>query len=205
MTNLKQFTAVGGVAALGAVLAVLSAFAARAADADDSKFLRDAIQTDIAEVKLSELALQRSNDNGVRELAARLQADHSTAMQQTAAVATTLGVTPPAGATPDAQEHYASLSKLSGPEFDAAFVSHMVAAHRAAIGKFGEQTHANPNAAIAGLVARLLPTLEQHLASAESLLAARDENPSADAHAAPAHAELQAGPGEPAQSRRHRP
>ena len=168
------------IAAIGAIAATFAA-AVRAADDADSKFLQEAIQTDIAEVKMSELALQRSNDSGVRELAHRLQTDHSTSMQQTAALAKTLGVTPPSQASAQALEDYAQLSKLSGQEFDAAFVTHMVAGHREAVGKFGEQTHANPNAAIADLAAKTLPTLKEHLAMAESLLGA-GVHPSAEAH-----------------------
>ena len=166
---------------LGAALAAAAAVAVRAADGDDSAFLQEAIRTDIAEVKMSELALQRSRDEGVREFAHRLQTDHSTSMQEATALAKTQGTTPPSQPSAEAQEQYAALSKLSGQEFDAAFVNHMVAGHREAVGKFGEQTHANPNAAIADFATKALPKLKEHLATAESLLAAA-VHPSAEAH-----------------------
>lgn len=166
---------------IAGIAAATFAAAVRAADSADSKFLQEAIQTDIAEVKMSELALQRSNDSGVRELAHRLQTDHSTSMQQAAALAKTLGVTPPSQANAQALELYAELSKLSGQEFDAAYVTHMVAGHREAVGKFGEQTHANPTAPTAELATKALPTLKEHLAMAEALLGA-GVHPSAEAH-----------------------
>jgi putative membrane protein len=161
------------VIALGAAaFAALLAGVANAQDGGDAKFLEDAIQTDIAEVKLSELALQRSNDDHVRELAHRLQTDHSASMQQSIAVAKNLGLKMPSTPTADALEHYAALEKLSGEAFDAAFVRHMVDGHREAVAKFEQQSHSNSNSAIADLVAETLPQLKEHLSMAESLLAA---------------------------------
>jgi putative membrane protein len=193
MTRTRSLAA---LAAAGvAVVAAAFGAPARADDAEDSKFLQDAIQTDIAEVKLGELALQRSNDDGVRDFAHRLQTDHSGSMQQAAALAKDLGTRIPSAPSDEAQQHYASLAKLSGREFDAAFVNHMVAGHREALAKFGEQTQANPNAApnaaIAELAAKTLPTLKEHLAMAETLLgtgvghgapAAGDGAPHTDPH-----------------------
>ncbi len=145
---------------------------------------------------MSELALQRSRDEGVREFAHRLQTDHSTSMQEATALAKTQGTTPPSQPSAEAQEQYAALSNLSRQEFDAAFVNHMVAGHREAVGKFGEQTHANPNAAIAAFATKTLPTLKEHLAMAESLLAA-GVHPSAEAHGGHADPRPDAGPPEP--------
>jgi putative membrane protein len=156
----------------GAALAGMLAFTARAEDVEDTKFLQDAIQSAIAEVKMSELALQRSSDDGVRDLAHRLQTDHSVSMQEAAALAKDLGTRIPSAPTDDAQQHYVRLAQLSGPEFDAAFVTQTVAAHRDAVARFGAATHGNPNEAIAGFAAKTLPTLEKHLEVGESLLGA---------------------------------
>jgi putative membrane protein len=181
MTQLKILTGLGaGIAALFGLCA-LSAMSAKAEDVDDSKFLQSAIQTDIAEIHLAKLAQQQSSDSGVKEYASLLQADHSKSLQKTSALAKTLGVTVPAEPSAEAQQHSAELAKLAGQDFDAEFVNHMIAGHRDAIKKFGEQAHANPNKAIADLAAQKLPTLKEHLAAAESLLGA-GVYPSAQAH-----------------------
>jgi putative membrane protein len=167
-------------------LAAAFGTSALAQDADDSKFLQDAIQTDIAEVKLAELALQRSNDDGVRDFAHRLQTDHSSSMQQAAALAKDLGTRIPSAPSDAATQKYTSLATLSGPAFDAEFVNHMVAGHREAIGAFEERAHANTNAAIAALATKSLPTLKEHLAMAETLLgvgASSSARPHGAAHA----------------------
>jgi putative membrane protein len=186
-----------GIAAFG-----LSIVAAAAPGEGDQQFLARAIQSDIAEVKLAELALQRSNDDGVRELAHRLQTDHTSSMQEATTLARMLSVMIPSAPTEDAQRHYETLARLSGAAFDEAFVEHMVEGHREAVRDFRERAEANDDSANAGAVAGLakksLPTLEQHLAIAEELhvAAADPAGPHAGAeaagHAAQQHPALRA-------------
>jgi putative membrane protein len=159
------------VTVLCGAAAALFALGATAEDVDDSNFLMEALQTDLAEIKMGELAAQRGTSMGVKEYGEKLQADHSKALQDTSALAKELGVTIPTEPTEEAQEHHAAISKLSGAEFDAAFVSQMIMGHEKAIAKFTEQTHANPNKEIAALATKRLPTLREHLAIAESLQA----------------------------------
>jgi putative membrane protein len=96
-----------------------------------------------------------------------------------------LRVTIPSEPTVEAQGHQAALEKLSGAEFDAAFVPLMIASHEEAIEKYSAQTHANPNEQLAELAASALPTLREHLAIAESLRANASGRPNADPHLRP--------------------
>jgi putative membrane protein len=63
----------------------------------------------------------------------------------------------------------AALMRLSGEEFDAAFVQAAIWAHTEAIEKYGAQTHANPDRALHEFASRSLPMLREHLAAAEAL------------------------------------
>jgi putative membrane protein len=189
MTHTGRLTAL--VAAVVAGSAAVLASTARAADIEDSKFLREAIQTRIAEVKLSEFAMHRSGDEGVRELAHRLQTESLVWLQEAAALAKDVGTGIPSAPSDEALQDLASFQRLSGQEFDAAYVSYLVADHRDAVAKFGEQTHANPNPAIADFAAKALPKLQEHLAMAEALLGD-------DAHADP---QLRVPPQEPSPPR----
>src|SRR5690606_31611944 len=112
---------------------------------------------------------QRSNDDGIRDLAHRLQTDHSVSMQEAAALAKDLGTRVPSAQSDSAAQHYATLVKLSGPEFDAAFVEHTVGAHRDAVTKFDAAVHGHTNDAIASFAAKTLPTLKEHLVMSEAL------------------------------------
>jgi predicted outer membrane protein len=57
---------------------------------------------------------------------------------------------------------------LSGAQFDAAFVSHMIVAHEATIASYSLNASSN-NDAVASLVADALPKLKGHLATAQAL------------------------------------
>ena len=146
--------------------AVLAAFAE---DVDDSKFLSEVLNIDLAEIRMGQLAEQRGSTEGVRNYGAKLQADHTRALEKTTALAKPLGVPIPSEPGAEALEHYAALEKLSGPAFDSAFVGHMIMGHEKAIESFTAQTHANPNKAIMSFATERLPTLREHLAIAQSL------------------------------------
>jgi putative membrane protein len=59
------------------------------------------------------------------------------------------------------------MSKLSGPAFDRQFKTHMVADHKKDIREY--QQAAKKNDPAAGYASQTLPTLQQHLETAQSL------------------------------------
>ena len=71
--------------------------------------------------------------------------------------------------TPTNNKNAEDLERLSGQEFDAAFIEMMIAAHTEAIEKYGAQTHANPDRALADFASKSLSMLREHLAAAQSL------------------------------------
>jgi putative membrane protein len=138
-------------------------------DAATTKFLTDAIRTNIAEVKMGELADQRGKSKDVRDYAKQLIDDHTIALQKISALAKTLGVMPPTEPNVDAIKSHEAMSKLSGEAFDLAFATHMVMGHEKAIAMYTAQTHDGGNPEVAELAKATLPTIRAHLATAESI------------------------------------
>ena len=167
----KALRALGAFAAL----ALLSSASAQS-DAAATKFLTDAIRGNIGEVRMGELAQQRGKSKDIREYGETLVSDHTLGLQKTAALAMTLGVTPPTEASADAIKKHEAMSKLSGEEFDRAFASHMVTGHQQEIAKYTEATRDGGNPEVAELAKDALPTLQKHLETAQSI----DENLRAD-------------------------
>ena len=151
---------------VGVALAVT--FAA-ASQADEQVFIKDAVQGNLAEVQLGELAAQRSENDAVRKFGETLRTEHQAALKRTTNVAKSLQVEPPTEPSTEARGFYDGLSQLSGSEFDAAFVSHMITAHEAEIAKYSRNASSN-NDAVAAMVADALPKLKSHLATAQALL-----------------------------------
>jgi putative membrane protein len=152
---------VSGMAALGLALTAIG-------QGDEPAFLEEAIQGNMTEVRLGELALQRAENPDVRKFGEMLRQDHSAALKRATNVAKSLKVDAPTEPTPEANRHYDGLAQLSGSQFDAAFVSHMIVAHEAEIAKYSRNASSDTDA-LAALVADTLPKLRAHLATAQAL------------------------------------
>lgn len=137
-------------------------------DSPDAKFLEEAVRGDLAEVKMGELAQRRGQSEGVRELGAMLVEDHSKAMKETAELAQDLGVIPPAQPTAEQTQKHDALARLSGAEFEREFAAEMVKAHEEAIAKYERQAESG-DSKVAEYAEDLLPTLREHLATAQRL------------------------------------
>ena len=137
--------------------------------AEDIEFLVDARRSSLAEAQLGSLATQQSHDQRVRELGARLATDHAAQAAEIERLLEPLQVTVPTEPAAQAQTDHAALARLSGEEFDVAFIEMMIASHTQAIEEYGAQTHANPDRALADFASRTLPVLRAHLAAAQLL------------------------------------
>jgi putative membrane protein len=133
----------------------------------DEAFVKDAIQGDLAEVKVGELAQQKGQSQDAKSFGQMLQQDHSQNLQQAQQLAQQLGVTPPTEPNAKQKAMYDHLNKLSGAQFDKAFAQGMVKDHKEDIAKFQKQTKSKgPTAQFAE---QTLPVLQKHLQTAQSL------------------------------------
>jgi putative membrane protein len=151
----------------GTVIALAAVFAARGQSAEQA-FIQDAVRGNLAEVRLGELAAQRAESEAVRKFGETVRVDHHAALYRATNLAKSLNVDPPAEPTTEAEGFYHGLAQLSGAEFDAAFVSHMISAHEAAIAAYSRNANSNDDA-VAAMIADTLPKLRAHLATAEAL------------------------------------
>lgn len=79
-----------------------------------------------------------------------------------------MGVTPPSEPDKKHKALYERMSKLSGDAFDRQFVKHMVDDHRTEIAEHQKEAK-RPKSPAAGYAKETLPTLQQHLQTAQSL------------------------------------
>jgi putative membrane protein len=104
-----------------------------------------------------------------REFGAKLKIDHAAQVAEIERMLKPLQVTIPAEPSAEAQTHHASLARLTGEQFDAAFLELLIASHTEAIEKYGAETHANPDRMLSDFASKSLPMLPEHLSVAESL------------------------------------
>ena len=132
-------------------------------------FLLEALRSSLAEARAGELAAQQSYDQRVRDYGMRLRDDHTAHASEIERLLKPGGVALPSEPSGESLSHLAALTKLTGKEFDAAFVQLMIWTHTEAIEKYGAQTHANPDRSLHDFAQRSLPMLREHLRIAESL------------------------------------
>jgi putative membrane protein len=129
---------------------------------DDQTFMRKAAQAGMAEVKLSKLAIEKTQNPDVKRFAQRLIDDHQKANDELKRIATKKGVTLPSD--PDAVQNatYDRLAKLSGEEFDRAFMEENSRMHEDAMRLYQNQANMGKDADLKTFASRTLPTLKQH-------------------------------------------
>jgi putative membrane protein len=152
--------------AIGAGLILLGSVAAASAKPNQA-FLTDAIQGNLAEISMGQLAQKNGASDGVRSFGQMLVQDHSAANEKATSLAQTQGVTPPTAPKPEAKKEYDRLSKLNGEAFDKEFSKHMVADHKKDIAEFEAQSKGSDD--VASFAKDTLPTLKKHLQTAQSL------------------------------------
>jgi putative membrane protein len=148
--------------------AALAVTLTAASQSDEQQFVKEAVQSNRSEVQLGELAAQRAETDVVRKFGETLRTDHQAALQRATNLAKSLKVEAPADASAEARGIYQGLAQLSGSEFDAAFVSHMITLHEAAIATYSRNANSDDDA-VAAMVADALPKLKAHLAMAQAL------------------------------------
>jgi putative membrane protein len=134
---------------------------------DEAAFIKDAVQGDISEVQLGQLAAEMASSADVKAFGEMLVEDHGAHRQKAEALANTLGVAPPTEPKPEAVEEMSKLQGLSGAAFDQEFVSYMVDDHKKDIAEYSEQ--ASEGGQTGQFAQDTLPTLQKHLQTAEGL------------------------------------
>ena len=136
--------------------------------AEDREFLAKAIQAGVAEVQISDLALEKSENERVRQFAERMVQDHTATNERLLSLAETTANAPSVEMDQEHQAMLQQLSQLSGEDFDRQYMQGQVQAHEAAVQLFSSEAN-QPTGPVDALAGELLPALEQHLRMAEEI------------------------------------
>lgn len=132
-------------------------------------FIRRAAEGGMAQMQLGELAQQKAESPQVKEFAQRMVNDHSKANDQLKQVAEKEGITVPEKLSAHDKETKARLEKLSGAEFDRAYMADMVRDHTHDVTAFRTQARTAKDPAVKSFASETLPTLEAHLKQARDI------------------------------------
>ena len=131
---------------IGAAL-ILAGSITTAPAKSDTTFLTDAIQINLAEISVGDLAQQKGGSDDVKSFGKMLVDDHTASNAKATSLAQANGVTPPTEPSAADKKKHDELEKLSGAEFDREFAKAMVKGHEEAIAKFEAASKGNDDVA----------------------------------------------------------
>lgn len=133
-----------------------------AVPAADKNFAMMVAQTDIAELKVSNMALQKSNNDEVKKLAQKLIDDHTKTTDSMKEIASKKGLTLPT--EPDAK-HKALATKLegeSGDQFDKDYLAANSMDHHKVVQAFQKEANNGKDPDIKSFASQYLPAIQEH-------------------------------------------
>lgn len=134
-----------------------------AAAMDARTFVDHAAQDGLAEVALGKMAAEKAASADVKEFGQRMVDDHSKANDELGKLASSKGITAPTEVTnPKHKALMDRLEKLSGKEFDRAYIQAMVGDHEHAVGAFKSFAAHGQDAELKAWAEKTLPTLQEH-------------------------------------------
>jgi putative membrane protein len=143
-------------------------------------FLREAAAGNRFEIVTGRLAQEQAQSEEIKALGAEFVKDHTALLEKGAAVAEKLGISVPDELTPEQERAVARLERLSGKDFDRAWLSAQLDAHKAAL-------KLNLRGAIRGEVPEIrmlaqgaLPVVTHHLGALLDLVESYDHNDNED-------------------------
>jgi putative membrane protein len=131
--------------------------------------MKDAAEGGMAEVALGKLAMEKASSGDVKKFGQRMVDDHSKANDELKQLASQKNVELPQDLTAKDKATKAMLDRLSGEQFDQAYMKDMVKDHQKDISDFRRESRSAQDLDVKKFAAQTLPTLQDHLKQAESI------------------------------------
>jgi len=131
--------------------------------AEDQEFVTTAAQGGIGEVKSGELAKEKGSSPEVKELAGMMVGDHTKANDDLKKIATAKGFQVPTETDAKHQAALDKMGKLSGAEFDKAYLAQMDKDHKKTVSDFEKASKSLKDPELKAFAEKTLPTLRGHL------------------------------------------
>jgi putative membrane protein len=130
----------------------------------DADFVVNTIAASYCEVKLAQLAKNRSKDAGVKEIANMLETDHNKVINQLKGYAAKNGISVPLEETEEQKKDINDLASERDPnKFDEKWVEMLEDNHEKTIDKFEKRLNKTEDLELKNWITETLPSLKSHL------------------------------------------
>ena len=136
---------------------------------DDKRFLQDAAIGGLTEVALGKLAVEKGSSDAVKQFGQKMIDEHTKSNDELKQIAAAGSVNVPDALDSKHQSRVDKLAKLSGAEFDKAYIKDQLKYHQQNVKEFQQEEQYGSVAEVKSLASKALPTLQQHLELAKDL------------------------------------
>ena len=158
----------------------------------DKTFLKGQQETNIAEVALGKVAIERATTETVRELATKLLDEHQKVMELNRTLSMKLGLPVPEQPSAEQQATGEKVKAQTGAAFDAAYVAAQVEGHTKSVSKAQQEIASGSHPDVKAFATEYAPRAQMHL---EHSQAAQAELASATTGGTPGLARTGSGSG----------
>ena len=144
----------------------------QAANDSSQAFLRKAAEGQQAEIILGQLASERGANRQVKEFGSQMIQDHRKASVEIRQLAAKEGVALPGELTGRHKDKQEQFARLSGSEFDRAYIGYMLRDHRKDVKDFERSVKAIKDPHVLHWAEGTLPLLKDHLRRAQQIAGA---------------------------------
>jgi putative membrane protein len=134
-------------------------------------FVTKAAQDGMAEVALGKLAAKQASNEEVKHFGQQMVNDHTKANSELKELALKKGIAFPSEESAKQKALQDRLAKLSGADFDRAYMHAMVKNHDSAVALFEKESHSGSDPEVKAWAAKTLPVLREHQKQAHDLSA----------------------------------
>lgn len=129
----------------------------------DADFVYETVAENYGEIKLAELAVQRSRTSEVKDVAQSLLNEHTTSLNDLKRLAQAKAISVPVEEKESSKRKLENIAEESGGDFDRAWVKEMIDAHENSIDKFEDREDDTEDAEVKAYIEKTLPVLREHL------------------------------------------
>lgn len=134
-----------------------------AVNSDDAKFATDAANGGLAEVALGKLALTKTSNAQIKDFANMMITDHGAANTELMSIASAKNITLPTEPDSAHLKKADELSKMSGKDFDKAYVDAMIDGHKKTLDLMNNEAKNGADSTLKAFAAKVAPTVQKHL------------------------------------------
>ena len=128
----------------------------------DAQFVVDQVAGNYAEVKLAQLAQQKSSNSEIKSIAAMLESDHTAVLNDLKAFATKKNISVPAEESQDAKDNIQKLNEEQSTAFDKKWCDELMAKHVKGIKTYEDASTGLEDPELKSWAANLVPKLKMH-------------------------------------------